>query len=78
MLKETPSPLAIVAIAEGAIAHGAVAYHEEHGIVALARRPWCGPCHKGFVDTVGCVVHHVVYVFKRFGCLGKGHHRHCH
>ena len=36
MLKISPSPLAVVAVAHSAGTHGAVTYEEEHGIVALA------------------------------------------
>ena len=36
MLEVTPSPLAIVAIAKCAVAHGGIAHKEEHRMVALA------------------------------------------
>jgi hypothetical protein len=38
MLEISPSPLAVVAVAHGACAHGAVANEEEHRIIPLAGR----------------------------------------
>ena len=37
----SPSPLAVVAIAEGAVAHGGVADQEEYGVVALTGGSGC-------------------------------------
>ena len=58
----SPSPLAVVSIAERAVAHGAVANKEEHGVVATAT---ASRFHSGLtylVKAVECEVLHFVYI----------------
>lgn len=59
---ESPSPLTIVAIAEGTSTHGTVAHEEEHRVVALTTASRDGTCLVGDVDGVGCEVTHTIDV----------------
>ena len=63
MGKESPSPLTIVAIAEGASTHGAVAHEEDHGVVAPTTAARNGTCLIGDVDGVGREVTHTIDVY---------------
>lgn len=59
---ESPSPLSVIAIAECACPHGAVAHEEEHGIVALTTATWYWTRLIGDVDGVGGEVTYTVDV----------------
>ena len=77
-----PAPLAVISIAQGAIAHGRVAYQEEYRIVALSAGSRNNAGGHRLVETVNCIVNHMVYIFHRFCHLGKRssccrHQRHC-
>ena len=63
MGQESPSPLTIVAIAEGASTHGAVAHEEDHGVVAPTTAARNGTCLIGDVDGVGREVTHTIDVY---------------
>ena len=65
MLIVSPTPLTIVAIAEGTIAHGRVAYQEKHRVVALAARSWGDTCSHRLVETIHSVVYHMVDILHR-------------
>ena len=54
----SPSPLAVVAVAQCAVAHGRVAHEEEHGVVATASTARFGACRLCKGEAVaGAVIH---------------------
>ncbi len=63
--KVAPPPLAVVAVAQGARAHGAVAHEEEHGVVAHAAAATDGACRCRLVQAVQREVRHTVHVLHR-------------
>ena len=56
VFKISPSPLAVITVSHSAGTHGAVAYEEEYGVVALAGRARHRACLVGKGDRVGSEV----------------------
>ena len=69
--KAAPAPLAVVAVAERAGAHRAVAHKEEHGVVTLAGAAGYGACGGGLVEGVEGEVDHLVHVLHALKLLGS-------
>ena len=63
--KIAPSPLAIVAIAHGTIAHGAVAYQKQYGVSALTGGARGRAVHQGLCDRVGSIIYYLLFATGR-------------
>ena len=93
MFVVAPAPLAVVTIAERTVAHGRVAYQEEYRIVALSAGSRNNAGGHRLVETVHCIINHMIHIFHRTSycglcllpllrCLGESdcccrHQRHC-
>ena len=60
-----PAPLAVVAVAQRAVAHGAVAYQKQHGAIALAGAARGRARHQRLGDGIRGVIYHLVDVLDR-------------
>ena len=63
--KVAPAPLAVVAIAHRAVAHGGVADEEEHRVRALTCGAGGRAVHQGLSDRVGSIIYYLLFATGR-------------